>query len=75
MRSIVSSLCFSIHGEESVGSLIAAGGIVWSVQEATKSLAELWQLRLLPPGPLEVCAIGILIWLHAKWRRSVNVNR
>jgi hypothetical protein len=31
--------------------------------------------RLLPPGLLEVCAIGILIWLNAKWRRSVNVNR
>jgi hypothetical protein len=26
-------------------------------------------------APLEVCAIGILIWLHAKWRRSRNVNR
>ena len=65
----------SIHGEESLSSLVAAGGIIWSVQEATKGLAELWQLRLLPPGPLEVCAIGILIWLHAKWRRSVNVNR
>jgi len=65
----------SIQREESLGSLIAGGGIIWSVQEATKGLAEWWQLRLLPPGPLEVCAIGILIWLHAKWRRSVNVNR
>jgi hypothetical protein len=66
---------FSIRGEESLGSLVAAGGIIWSVQEATKGLAELWQLKLLPPGPLEVCALGVLIWLHAKWRRSVNVNR
>ena len=65
----------SIQREESLGSLIAGGGIIWSVQEATKGLAELWQLRLLRPGPLEVCAIGILVWLHAKWRRSVNVNR
>jgi hypothetical protein len=75
MRSTTSSFSMSIHGEESLSSLVAAGGIIWSVQEATKGLAELWQLRLLPPGPLEVCAIGILIWLHAKWRRSVNVNR
>jgi hypothetical protein len=66
---------FSIRGEESLGSLVAAGGIIWSVQQATKGLAELWQLKLLPPGPLEVCALGVLIWLHAKWRRSVNVNR
>jgi hypothetical protein len=71
----MSSPSFSIHGEETLGSLVAAGGIVWSIQEATQGLAELWQVRLLPPGPLEVCEIGILIWRHAKWRRSVNVNR
>lgn len=71
----MSRLSMSTRGEETLGSLTAAGGVIWSVQEATQGLAELWQLRLLPPGPLEVCAIGILIWLHAKWRRSVNVNR
>jgi len=41
---------------------IAAGGIIWSIQEATKGLLELWQLRLLPPGPLEVCAIHRPDW-------------
>ena len=28
---------------------------------------SLWKFNILPPGSLEVCAIGILIWLHAKW--------
>jgi hypothetical protein len=29
----------------------------------------------LKSGPLEVCAIGILIWLHGKWRRATSVDR
>lgn len=63
-----------IRTEERLGSLVSAGGVIWAVHEATKNLADLWKLSILPPGPLEVCAIGILIWLHAKWRRSVKVD-
>ena len=63
-----------IRTEERLGSLISAGGVVWAVNEATKGLADLWKFSVLPPGPLEVCAIGILIWLHAKWRRSLKID-
>jgi len=64
----------SIPMEERLGSLISGVGVIWTVQEATKDLAGLWQFSILRPGPLEVCAIGILIWLHAKWRRSVTIK-
>jgi|SRR6516162_11925557 hypothetical protein len=63
-----------IQTEERLGSLIAASGVVWGVHEATKGLADIWRFTISPPGPLEVCAIGILIWLHAKWRRSVKID-
>ncbi len=63
-----------IQTEERLGSLIAAAGVIWAVRVGTKGLASLWQFTLLPPGPLEVCAIGILVWLHAKWRRSTKVG-
>jgi hypothetical protein len=63
-----------IRTEERLGSLISAVGVIWTVQEATRDLAGLWQFSILRPGPLEVCAIGILIWLHAKWRRSVTIK-
>jgi hypothetical protein len=63
-----------IQAEERLGSLIAASGVVWGVHEATKGLADIWRFTISPPGPLGVCAIGILIWLHAKWRRSVKVD-
>jgi hypothetical protein len=61
------------HLESRLGSLVAAGGVIWTANIATKSFTSLNNL-LLPSGPLELCAIGILIWLHAKWRGSVTVR-
>lgn len=61
-----------IRAEESIGSLLAAAGTVWLVYVATTDFTNMWQMRIMPPGPIEICAIGILIWLHAKWRRSVK---
>jgi len=62
----------SIRGEEAAGSLIAAAGTIWAVYVATQDLGNLWRLQISPPGPLEVCALGVLAWLHAKWRRSMK---
>ncbi len=61
-----------IRGEERLGSLIAGAGIIWAVYVATHNFAGDWHLQDLIPGPLPVCAIGILIWLHAKWRLSTT---
>jgi hypothetical protein len=63
----------SIRAEERFGSLVAAGGTIWMVYVATFDYTNLLHLRIMPPGPLEVCAIGVLAWLHAKWRRSIKV--
>jgi hypothetical protein len=65
---------FSISTEERMGSLVAAAGTIWATYAATTDYAALWRLQILPPGPLEVCALGILVWLHAKWRRSTKVD-
>ncbi len=65
---------FSISTEERVGSLLAAGGMIWATYVATVDYASLWHMQILPPGPMEVCALGVLVWLHAKWRRSTKVN-
>lgn len=61
-----------IRTEERLGSLMAAAGIIWAVYVVTHNFAGTWDLQILMPGPLPVCAIGILIWLHAKWRRSAT---
>ena len=64
----------SIPAEERLGSLIAAAGTAWTTYTATVDYAALWRMQILPPGPVEVCALGILVWLHAKWRRSSRAN-
>ena len=65
---------FTIRGEERFGSLLAAAGIIWAVYVATVDYNNLWRMQIMPPGPIEVCAVGILAWLHAKWRRSTKVD-
>lgn len=64
----------NIQWEERVASLIAAAGAIWAAYVATIDYTSLWRVQIMPPGPVEVCALGILAWLHAKWRRSAQVR-
>ena len=62
-----------IHGEERVASLLAAAGVIWAVRVVATSMLPAYAAEL-TFGPLEVCALGILMWLHAKWRRSYKAH-
>jgi hypothetical protein len=64
----------SIRTEERLASLVAAAGTIWAAYVATIDLPNLLRMQLMPPGPVEVCCLGILAWIHAKWRRSMKVN-
>ena len=64
----------SIRREERFASLVAAGGTIWAVYVATVDYSNLWRMQIMPPGPVEVCALGILAWLHAKYRRSTRID-
>ena len=64
----------SISAEERFGSLIAAAGMIWGAYEASTHFTGVFTLDLVPAGPIEVCALGILVWLHAKWRRSTKLS-
>ena len=64
----------SVRTEERLGSVLAASGTAWLVYAATADLAHLWQMRVMQVGPVEVCVLGILLWLHGKWRRSIKVD-
>jgi hypothetical protein len=64
----------AISTEERLGSLIAAGGMIWGAYAATVDYAGVLSFEIVRAGPMEVCGLGILIWLHAKWRRSTKVT-
>jgi hypothetical protein len=66
----------SIHAEVRIANLIMVIGIIW-IARIAMVLGSIDVLRIvgaLPPGALEITGIGALIWLHAKWRHSVNLN-
>jgi hypothetical protein len=60
--------------EEIFGGLITVGAGAWAVYVVTFQNGNLWQLQLSPPSPLVICALGILIWMHAKWRHSAKAD-
>ena len=64
------------HSEIRIASVVAAAGMIWAVHLATMNYTGIdsFSFARLPSGPLEVCGIGILVWLHAKWRASVVVR-
>jgi hypothetical protein len=66
---------------ERLGSIVAGAGITYASYLATKDipLNNLWAATsahqiLSQTGPIEACALGILIWVYAKWRKHVVVR-
>jgi len=64
----------AIRRAEQIGSLVAGGGIIWTTYAVTHHFPEITRFAVFPPGPLEVLGIGVLIWLIAKWCRTVALR-
>jgi len=62
----------AIRRAEQIGSLVAGGGIIWTIYAVAHHSAEIARFAFFPPGPLEVLGVGVLIWLIAKWCRAVQ---
>lgn len=62
-----------LRWEERFASLGAGLGLIWGVNVSATNPQVLEALRE-TPGPLEFCSICALIWLHAKWRRSIQLR-
>jgi len=60
---------FGLRVEERFAALVAAGGLIWAATLVGQSLS--FHFLLWAPAPLKIAALGALLWLHAKWRRSV----
>jgi len=63
-----------IETQERMSTLIVVAGMIAAAHAASGNFSGVLRLDLLPPGPLEICALGVLLWLHAKWRRLVRVS-
>ncbi len=63
-----------IRWQERIASLIAAGGLIWGVHTATQHFTSLDKLQL-NMDAVYTAVLGIVLWLHAKWRRSLDMRR
>jgi hypothetical protein len=59
--------------EARLGQIAFAGGLIWATTAQTIEISNVFHL-LTSPGPLEISGAGLLLWLHAKWRRAVRVK-
>jgi len=66
----------SIRAESRIGILIMLPGIIWFIYNTLTQPGYLMiaSVILPPTGPVGVTGIGILVWLHAKWRHSIRVR-
>jgi hypothetical protein len=63
-----------IEIQERISTLIVVAGIIAAAHAKMNDFSGVLQFHLFPPGPLELCALGVLMWLHAKWRRLVKLS-
>jgi hypothetical protein len=63
-----------IKWEIRLASLIVAGGLIWAVYTGTQNFNSIDRLAI-PHEAAYTSAIGLLVWLHAKWRRSIDMRR
>ena len=72
VRKLLRRRWLSSYREQSLGALLAVCGVVWFAEDATRSSPSPVSGLV---TPLQVCAVGMIAWLHAKWRRSVSLDR
>ncbi len=60
--------------EVRLASLVVAGGLIWAVHTGTHNFTSLDHIAI-PKEAAYTSAIGLLVWLHAKWRRSIDMRR
>ncbi|HEV3317568.1 MAG TPA: hypothetical protein VG488_11380 [Candidatus Angelobacter sp.] len=64
--------------EKTIGQVISASGLIWGLYHVVYEVHALGQeldpgfLRL---GPMQTMLLGLILWLHGRYRQSIDVNR
>jgi hypothetical protein len=64
--------------EKTIGQVIGASGLIWGLYHVVYEVHALGQeldpgfLRL---GPMQTMLLGLILWLHGRYRQSIDVNR
>ncbi|HZU22349.1 MAG TPA: hypothetical protein VE998_05915 [Terriglobales bacterium] len=60
--------------EAFLGSVVAGAGAIWTAQLFTQAGLTVPGTLTLHSHPIELTGIGILLWLHGKYRKSISVR-
>ena len=71
VRKLLRRGWFTSYREQHLGAMLSVCGVAWFANTATQqSMAGISGLIT----PAQVCGLGAVIWLHARWRRSIRVD-
>lgn len=69
-------LMFSSYNEVRLAGIIAGAGLVLATRAVAGPIAtngpESLRLLMITNGPIELVGLGAILWLHARWRRSLG---
>lgn len=57
-----------------LAGLICGGGLAWCAYITTNNFTSFANIHIPDGGPKEVIALGVVIWLHSKYRRMVEIR-
>ena len=60
--------------ERQIGILLAVIAVGWAVYFIVHA-AHGFPAMVIKLGPMQLFMLGLLLWIHGKFRRSVDVNR
>ncbi len=63
-----------LGSEMQLASLACGMGLIWSAQAWSSSFLGFRAIEL-TPGPLELCCLGLLHWLWARWIMVCNKRK
>ncbi|MGH9602142.1 MAG: hypothetical protein ACRD24_07100 [Terriglobales bacterium] len=67
---------FSSYNETRLAGIIVGIGLVLATRAVAGPIAtngpESLRMLMITNGPIELVGLGVVVWLHARWRRSLG---
>jgi hypothetical protein len=67
---------FSSYNEVRLAGIAVGAGLVLAARAVAGPLAtngpESLRMLMITNGPIELVGLGVVLWLHARWRRSIG---
>ncbi len=67
---------FNSHNEVRLAGIVVGAGLALAARAVAGPIAtngaESLRMLMITHGPIELVGLGVVLWLHARWRRSLG---